>query len=67
MPNSRPIDRPAQKLCPCGSGQPRRDLIDLQGIFCAYVCDACEAEKKAEFKPDIFFGPYPNDELLDDD
>ena len=39
----------------------------LQGIFCAYVCDACEAEKKAEFKPDIFFGPYPNDEPLDDD
>ena len=67
MPHSLPIYRRAPKLCPCGSGDHRRDLVDQQGIFCAFVCDACEAETKAEFRPDIFFGPYPNDELLDDD
>ena len=67
MPHSPPRDRRNPKPCPCGSGEPRRDLVDLHGIFCAFVCDACEAAKKAEFRPEIFTGPYPNDEPLDDD
>ena len=40
--------------CPCGSGETRRDLIDACGIFCAFVCDACEEEKRKEFRPEIF-------------
>jgi hypothetical protein len=30
------------KLCPCGSGEPRRELVDARGIFCTFVCDKCE-------------------------
>ena len=41
-------------------------FVDLHGIFCAFVCDACEAEKKAAFRPDIFFGAYPKDEPLEE-
>jgi hypothetical protein len=40
--------------CPCGSGEPRRELIDARGIFCEFVCDACEEEKGKEFRPEIF-------------
>ena len=40
--------------CPCGSGEPQRDLIDARGIFYAFVCDACEEEKRKAFRPDIF-------------
>lgn len=42
------------KLCPCGSGQPRRDLKDAAGHFCAFVCDKCEQAKRAKFNPTIF-------------
>ena len=44
------------KTCPCGSGLPRRELKDARGIFCTFVCDKCEAEKKRGFRPDIFIG-----------
>ena len=37
--------------CPCGSGEPQRDLIDARGIFYAFVCDACEKEKRKAFPP----------------
>jgi hypothetical protein len=37
------------KTCPCGSGLPRRELKDARGIFCTFVCDKCEAEKKRGF------------------
>jgi hypothetical protein len=42
------------KLCPCGSGEPRRELSDAAGFFCAFVCDQCEAHKRDEFNPRIF-------------
>jgi hypothetical protein len=67
MPHSPPVASHAAKPCPCGLGENRRDLVDMRGIFCAFVCDACEVEKRAEFRPQIFTGPYPNDEPLDDD
>jgi len=44
------------KPCPCGSGHPRRELVDAAGIFCAFVCDACEGAKRAGFNPRIFDG-----------
>ena len=36
----------------CNDG--RRDLIDARGVFLAFVCDACEEEKRRAFRPDIF-------------
>jgi len=40
--------------CSCGSRMPRRELKDAAGIFCTFVCDACEAKKKKAFKSYIF-------------
>jgi hypothetical protein len=56
------------KLCPCGSGLPRRELKDARGIFCTFVCDKCEAENRSRFRADIFTDPnYPAAEPIDDD
>ena len=57
------------KLCPCGSGEYRRELYDARGIFCTFICDQCEAEKKrAEFRADIFTDPnYWHDEPIEED
>jgi ribose 5-phosphate isomerase RpiB len=41
-------------ICNCGSGESRRALRDAAGIFCAYVCDACEAEVRKRYNPSIF-------------
>ncbi len=58
----------AAKHCLCGSSQPRRELRDAMNIFCAFVCDACEAEKRAEFDQRIFTAdPYPADEPIEED
>ena len=59
---------PAVRPCPCASGEPRRELRDAMNIFCAFVCDACEAAKRAEFDPRIFIAdPYPADEPIEED
>lgn len=51
------------RACPCGSSHPRRELIDAMGIFCTFVCDACEPAKRREFDPAIFDpDTYPRDE-----
>ena len=42
------------KLCPCGSGLERFELVDAAGIFCTFVCDDCEAGKRARYNPAIF-------------
>lgn len=56
------------KLCPCGSGLPRRELVDARGIFCGFVCDKCERAKRKKFRPDIFTDSnYWADEPIDDD
>lgn len=56
------------KPCRCGSGEPRRELRDAHNIFCAFVCDACEVAKRAEFDPRIFTAnPYPADEPIEED
>jgi len=48
----RDFDGPT--LCGCGSGEPRFALNDVMGIFCAYVCDQCEKEKRSHYKPCTF-------------
>ena len=56
------------KTCSCGSGLPRRDLTDARGIFCAFVCDACERGRRASYRPEIFTdASYSADEPIDDD
>ena len=45
---------PILRLCTCGSGQLRRDLRDVRGIFCTFVCDACEPRRRAVYDPLIF-------------
>lgn len=51
---------PLLRLCPCGSGHPCRDLSDAYGIFCGFVCDTCEARKRAAFNPRIFDDANPS-------
>jgi hypothetical protein len=56
------------KTCNCGSGLPRRELVDARGIFCAFVCDKCEKKKRAGFRPDIFTdSQYWTDEPVEED
>lgn len=42
------------KECNCGSHKGRYELRDAAGIFCAYVCEDCEAEKRKTYNPAIF-------------
>lgn len=49
MPYFHPV-----KPCRCGSELPRYDLTDAAGIFCTYVCEECEAEKKKKYRSEIF-------------
>ena len=56
------------KLCNCGSGLERDELVDARGIFCAFVCDACETEKRGRFRAEIFEDAgYYTDEAVDAD
>jgi len=43
-----------RRLCDCPKGGLQRPLYDARGIFCCYVCDGCEAEKRRKYRPDIF-------------
>jgi hypothetical protein len=42
------------KPCNCGSGHERYELTDAAGIFCTYVCEDCEEEKRSHYSPAIF-------------
>lgn len=42
------------QLCNCGSLKIRYALNDARGIFCGYVCEKCEDEKRSHFRPEIF-------------
>jgi hypothetical protein len=43
--------------CGCGSGLPRRSLLDGNGLFCAYVCTQCEDRVRARYRPETWTGP----------
>ena len=46
----------------------RRALFDARGIFCCYVCDACEEVKRSRYRPEIFTDPnYKADEPFEDE
>lgn len=54
--------------CNCGSGLPSTELLDARGIYCGRVCDECEAEKRAQFRPDVFTDAnYWTDEPVEED
>ena len=56
------------KPCPCGSGEPRRELVDARGIFSTFVCDRCESQRSKEFRPEIFSNPnYHADEPIEEE
>lgn len=54
------------RLCPCGSGENRRELKDGCGIFLTFACDKCERAKLREFRPDIMT-QYDADEPIEAD
>ena len=46
----------------------RFPLYDARGIFCAYVCDACEDEVRARYRVDIMEDSnYWADEAVEED
>lgn len=52
-------------ICPPGQ---KRPLNDARGIFCCYVCDTCEREKRRRFRAEIFTDAgYDADEPIDGD
>jgi len=56
------------RMCFCGSGLERFELRDARGISCGFVCDKCEAAKRAQYRPEIFYnGRYEADDLGDDE
>ena len=58
----------SDKLCLCGSGQPRESLFDARGIFCCYVCDICKLSKASRYRIEVLESPnYDHDEEIDDD
>lgn len=56
------------KPCPCGSGEPREELIDARGIFCCFMCSNCEQEKRNRHRADIFDdNQYETDEPIENE
>lgn len=52
----------------CGSGLPRHSLYDARGIFCTYICDKCEKEKRSKYRAEIFTDSnYETTEDVEDD
>ena len=45
------------KPCPCGSGELREEVHDARGIFVAFVCDRCRAERLRGYRREIFTDP----------
>ena len=58
MSDFYPTDEEVAEMrqCRCGSGKERFELVDIQGIFCTYVCDDCEKAEKAKYRPEMFTG-----------
>jgi len=40
----------------CSRGS-RWELRDARGIFCCYVCDTCEDEKRSRYRADVLSDP----------
>jgi hypothetical protein len=55
------------KECSCGSGLIARPLYDARMVFCCYVCDVCEEEKRSHYRPEIFDTLYQAEEPIEPD
>lgn len=56
-----------ERFCTCHAHLPARPIYDARGIFCCYVCDGCEEDKKAKYRPEIFTdAQYWHDEPIDE-
>ena len=54
--------------CPCNSGKPSWWENDARGIPLCRVCESCEKEKLARYRPDVLTDPnYWADEAIDED
>ena len=52
----------------CNSGKYHEAIYDARGIYCGAVCENCEAELRARFRPDIFTdSTYWVDERIEED
>jgi hypothetical protein len=55
-------------FCDCPAHLPRRAIRDARNIFCCFVCDGCEEERRARYRPDIFTDPnYWHDEPIEEE
>ena len=60
-----PVEELARHVCDPNKVQ---RLYDVHGIYCCRYCDECEAETRAQFRPEIFTDPnYDRCEPLEDD
>jgi hypothetical protein len=56
------------RSCSCGSGLSKRAAYDARGIFLTYVCDRCEGERLAGYRPEVLSdAAYEADEPIDGD
>jgi hypothetical protein len=54
--------------CPCGSGKLSRWVKDARGIELARVCEDCEKETLAKYRPDVLTDSnYWADEPIEDE
>lgn len=57
-----------EHICSCGSKLHKRELKDARGIFCTYVCDSCETQKRERYRAEIFTDSnYETTEDIEDD
>lgn len=57
-----------ERLCFCGSMQPKEAEYDARGIFLTYVCDECRAEKLGHYRSDVLTDSnYWADEPIEED
>ena len=57
---------PEKDICRCGSGKERYGLSDARGIFCCYMCEDCEKEKRSRYRAEVLVNSnYECDEPIE--
>ena len=55
-------------ICACGSGLQSRWALDARGIPLRRVCEKCEREKLASYRPEVLVDPnYECNEQVEED
>lgn len=56
----------ALRECNCGSGEPRKEILDARGIFVTFACSKCRSTKLKAFRSEIFTDArYEADETIE--